>query len=90
MTLCIGDVFNPGLYHAFKKSGLRISIKDYRGRIPESDAAAIVGDDSHHEPEHRAPARLVEIPQVRAERELDAPTTVHGPKARLWNRGSFP
>jgi hypothetical protein len=29
-TPCTGDFSNPGLYHKFMKTGLRISIKDYR------------------------------------------------------------
>src|SRR5262249_23810965 len=35
-----------------------------------------------HESERRAPARLVGLPQVRAERELVAPTAVPGPNGR--------
>src|SRR5882672_5604183 len=44
-----------------------------------------------HEPERRAPARLVETQQVRAERELGAPTAVQGRKSRLFaGRGISP
>ncbi len=52
---------------------------------PATNATAAVTPDK---PERRAPARPVETPQVRAERELGAPFAVQGLTARTHRSGS--